>query len=348
MKKQKQKETKMEQYYYNRLNKVQQNVYHAIKEGLLSLAPSFQIPRLEANELSDIYFMVRLDNPEIFYSVTYKYRYYTDSPNAEMIPEYMFDKNKIMEHRKAMKARIEKLALPVQKATDMEKLLYIHDFVCENVRYDKLKKPYSHEIIGALGHGVGVCEGIAKTVKSLCDRLGIWCMIAISGANPEKNIKYRHAWNIVCINHQYYHLDATFDNTLGKSEQIRYDYFLRSDKHFFRDHEPVIWKIPECKDDSLFYYKGKKLSFTKYEDVQKRGMQAAKKGKILTFHWRGGYMTKEVIKDILHILEEEATKKGKHAKVSLNFPQAVVRVAFDSEIVAEEVVIEEANEGESL
>ena len=65
--------------------------------------------------------------------------------------------------------------------------------------YDKLKKPYSHEIIGPLGHGVGVCEGIAKSVKVLCDALGIWCIIVISEANPEKKIKYRHAWNIVKI-----------------------------------------------------------------------------------------------------------------------------------------------------
>ena len=28
------------------------------------------------------------------------------------------------------------------------------------MHYDKLKKPYSHEIIGPLGQGVGVCEGI--------------------------------------------------------------------------------------------------------------------------------------------------------------------------------------------
>ena len=51
--------------------------------------------------------------------------------------------------------------------------------IYENVRYDKLKKPYSHEIIGPLGQGVGVCEGIAKAVKVLCDALGLWCMIAI-------------------------------------------------------------------------------------------------------------------------------------------------------------------------
>ena len=50
-------------------------------------------------------------------------------------------------------------------------------------------------------------------------------MIALCGNCPEKGIKYRHTWNIVKIGGQYYHLDATFDNTLGAGAQIRYDYF---------------------------------------------------------------------------------------------------------------------------
>lgn len=336
----------MEQYYYNLLTKPQQNTYHAIKAGLESLAPSFQIPRLEGKELADIYFMVRLDNPEIFYSTTFKYRYYPDSGNAEMIPEYLFDKNKIKDHQKAMKARVEKLALPIMKASEQEKLLYIHDFICQNVRYDKLKKAYSHEIIGPLGHGVGVCEGIAKSVKILCDKLGIWCMVAISDNNPEKGIKYRHAWNIVKVDKQFYHLDVTFDNSLGKLGELRYDYFRLCDKQFFRDHEPVLWKTPLCTDSDRSYYRDKKLSFTKMEEVQKRAMQAAKKGKILTFHWRGGYMTKEIVTEFLKIFEEEAVKKEKHALVHINWAQAVMQVSFEKEIANEQLVTDEANEGE--
>ena len=64
-------------------------------------------------------------------------------------------------------------------------------------------------------------------------------MIAICGNNPDKGIKYRHTWNIVRINGKYYHLDATFDNTLGNDKkEIRYDYFNLDDQQIFRDHEP--------------------------------------------------------------------------------------------------------------
>ena len=115
-----------------------------------------------------------------------------------MNPEYLFEKGKIKEHKKALESRVEKLIRPAAKLSEWEKEKYVHDFICENVRYDKLKKPYSHEIIGPLGQGVGVCEGIAKAVKVLLRRhLGVWCVIAICGNNPEKGIKYRHTWNIV-------------------------------------------------------------------------------------------------------------------------------------------------------
>lgn len=105
----------MENYYYNRLNKAQQNTYHAMKMGLQSLASSFQVPRLEGKDLMDVYFLLRLDCPEIFYSVKFSYRYYKDSGNAEMIPEYLFDKNKVKDHQKAMKSRVEKLVRPAMK-----------------------------------------------------------------------------------------------------------------------------------------------------------------------------------------------------------------------------------------
>lgn len=186
---------------------------------------------------------MRLDHPEIFWVTNFKYRYYKDSPNLIFIPEYLFEKNKIREHQKALTARVEKLVRPAQKMSEWEKEKYVHDFICENVRYDKLKKAYSHEIIGPLGQSVGVCEGIAKAVKVLLDALGVWCVIAICGNNPEKGIKYRHTWNIVKINGIYYHLDATFDNSLGKDHEnteIRYDYFNLDDQQIFRDHEPLI------------------------------------------------------------------------------------------------------------
>ena len=339
----------MEPYYYQKMNKAQQTAYHGILQGLLAMDDSIQIPRLEPEELYNVFFQLRLDHPEIFWTPGYKYKYYPDSPNLIFIPEYLFQKGKVKEHQKAMKARVEKLIRPAKSLSEWEREKYVHDFICDNVHYDKLKKTYSHEIIGPLGQGVGVCEGIAKSVKILCDALGIWCIIVVCGNNPEKGIKYRHTWNIVKIGGKYYHLDATFDNTLGKEEK-RYDYFNLSDKSIFRDHEPLLVSAPACSDGDHFYYKERKLSFTKKEEVYKRALQTAKKGKTFTFHWRGGYLTREVLTELLELIQKAGEEKQKSPRISLNWPQAVIRFDFveNPGIQEPEVVIEDANEGEQI
>ena len=344
-----------EEYYYGRMPKDKQNTYRAMLAGLMDLSDEIllpQVPTTDGNWLYDVFFQLRLDHPEIFWAVGFKYRHYKDSPNLILIPEYIFDKNKIREHKKALHARVEKLVRPAAKFSEWDKEKYVHDFICENIRYDTLKKPYSHEIIGPLGHGVGVCEGIAKSVKILCDALGVWCVIAICGNNPEKGIKYRHTWNIVRINGQYYHLDATFDNTLGRNEDdsvsIRYDYFNLDDKNIFRDHEPLIAPAPACPDGSHSYYREKKLSFTKIEDVYKRALQAARKGREFTFHWRGSYLTREVLADLVDQIQAAGKTRDKKAIITLNWPQAILRFHFTDQQAEDKVFIEEVNEGEKL
>lgn len=337
---------KCNDYYYNMLPREMKQVYYAIYEALSKQQTSFAAPRMADKDFYRIYFMVRLDHPEIFYSTRFSYRFYEHADNMEVIPEYMFTGSKLKSHIQAMDARVRKLARAAEKMNEREKEKYIHDFICDSVTYDKLKKDYSHEIIGPLGNGVGVCEGIAKTVKILCDALGVWCIIALSEANPEKGIKYRHAWNVIKIDGKYYHLDVTFDNSLSKDGVVRYDYFNLPDVQIQRDHERYVYPLPECKDGKSTYYIEKKLSFTKEEDVRKRALQAAKKGKVLVFHWRGGYLTKEKVLEFFDIFKEEGEKKGKFAKVSLNWAQAVFKVYFTDIEESTEVSMEEANEGE--
>ena len=130
--------------------------------------------------------------------------------------------------------------------------------------------------------------------------------------------------------------------------QIRYDYFNLCDKSVFRDHQPLIAPAPECTDAQHFYYREKKLSFTKVEDVYKRALQTAKKGKTFTFHWRGGYLTREVFGELLEQISAAGRERGKSARVSVNWQQAVLRFDYVEAGSAPEasVVMEEANEGE--
>lgn len=340
--------SKAEEYYYGLLDKRGKQAYHLMKEGMKAMNSSIFIPAVPVEELGELFFLMRLDHPEIFYVETFKYRFYpgNDDGKIEIIPDYTYTKKQVKSHQQALSSRIQKLTRPAMDLNEKDKEIYVHDFIVKNVHYDKLKKPYSHEIIGPLTNGVGVCEGIAKSVKILLDELGIWNIIAVSDNNPEKHIKYRHTWNIIKLGGQYYHLDVTFDVSLSKDDMIRYDYVNLDDTNVFRDHEPVMYKIPKCDDHKRRYYVEKKMSFTTQEEVRKRCAQAVKKNRVFLFHWRGGYLTREILSELMMIFSEEAEKKGKHAMLSLNWPQAVMKVSFKEGEALHTYELEKANEGE--
>lgn len=336
----------MEAYYHQQLSRAEQSVYHAMLTGLAALSPAFPVARLESHTLSEILLRVRLDHPELFWVTGFSYRCHPEASNVTLIPNYLMDKQKIRTHQQAMAARIAKLVRPVQGQDGWAQEQYIHDFICQNVRYDKLKKPYSHEILGPLGQGVSVCEGIAKAVKALCDALGIWCIIAISDNNPEKGIQYRHTWNVLRLGGHYYHLDATFDNSLSRGGPIRYDYFNLDDRALFRDHEPPIFPLPACTDATQAYYRTNKLAFTKEDVLANRALQAMRKKKPLIFLWRGGPLTRDALTRLCILLEQTAQQKDLHAHISLNRPQAVFQVDFVQQRPGAELSLQEANEGE--
>ena len=93
---------------------------------------------------------------------------------------------------------------------------------------------------------------------------------------------------------------------------------------------------------------GRKSFPSRREDVYKRALQTAKRGKTFTFHWRGGYLTREVFEELLEQISGAGRERGKSARVSVNWQQAVIRFDYVEAGSAPEarVVMEEANEGE--
>ena len=55
-------------YYYDSLDRTRKQVYHDIHKNLTELSGSFQTAKLPFEELSEIYFLVRMEDPWIFYT----------------------------------------------------------------------------------------------------------------------------------------------------------------------------------------------------------------------------------------------------------------------------------------
>ena len=82
----------------------------------------------------------------------------------------------------------------------------------------------------ALVRGSAVGEGFAMALKALCDELGIDCRIVLGYRNGVV-----HAWNIVSLYGEYYHIDAAMCSAFGVETA-----FLKTDADFIEDY---IWDI---------------------------------------------------------------------------------------------------------
>ena len=75
----------------------------------------------------------------------------------------------------------------------------------------------------------------------------------------------------------------------------------------------------------------------------RRSLQAAKKGKALTYHWRGGYLTREMLQKLVDNMRKAGNEKNKTMMLQINWPQAVVRVQYQELQVEESIQMEDAN-----
>lgn len=97
--------------------------------------------------------------------------------------------------------------------SDFEKEKAVYDYVFSQSRYDDGNlsaiphtQEYSHTPYGVLHDHTAICVGNATTFKLFMDMLDIECKIIHSTEEGE------HAWDLVKIEDDWYHVDITFDN----------------------------------------------------------------------------------------------------------------------------------------
>ena len=146
------------------------------------------------------------------------------------IPE---DDTEALELARRCRRILRKMHTEIGKdASDYEKELWIHDYLVSHTAYgyregegpDTGQSP-AHESYGALVSHKAVCNGYAFAMKLLCNLSGLECRI-ITGKGNEEN----HAWNLVKVGDDWYHVDVTWDDPSPDQEgRVAYTYFNIND-----------------------------------------------------------------------------------------------------------------------
>ena len=258
-------------FYYEQLDEYSKLIYDTIesnKNVLKTGNAKITLPKklgeiVESQKNIEAIFSIAInafecDNPDLFYFDASKIvLYYEKSAlgtfsiylkNGDEYNNYLIDDFNNENDVNNAQNEIENVVTEIENtvnnmSSDYDKILYIHDWLTQNVKYDEsLSKTNKDGIYGVFVEGEAVCGGYSKAFKYLLDKANIECIVVqgIGTAEQTEN----HAWNYVKLEDNWYGVDCTWDDPviIGDlryyTEQKYYTYFLKGQNVFNNDHEP--------------------------------------------------------------------------------------------------------------
>ena len=104
----------------------------------------------------------------------------------------------------------------------------------------------AHNILGVLVDGWGVCESYAKAFQLLLNYYGI-DNIYVTGYAGEA-----HAWNLVCLDEEWYWYDLTWDDTPERTTGVTHRYFCVTDDQNVNWYDGSTSAVPHGFADDHF------------------------------------------------------------------------------------------------
>ena len=160
-----------------------------------------------------------------YYTLTYTVEYYTTDAEEDAFEEKL---DEII------------AGLNLAGKTDLEKILTIYGYVCDNVTYDEAAE-HCFTAYGALVDGKAVCQGYALLLMRMLDVASIESEV-VFGVSEGVN----HMWNIVKLDGEYFLLDATWDST---DNRACYFWFLKGIDAFEKHTPDGSYPIGTSRDD---------------------------------------------------------------------------------------------------
>lgn len=163
---------------------------------------------------------------------------------------------------KRMNQKIGELVSKAPKSSRYATVKYFHDWVAKYTSYKyasdtRGKTAYRYyRAVGCYLDHYGTCSAYSKAFKAACDKAGIPCIL-------DQNSQ--HMWNYVQMDDgKWYVVDVTWDDPIGGSKPVYYDYFLVP---LDKDHQSDTGcKIPSI---SKTKYTAKKVNLITAKNISK-------------------------------------------------------------------------------
>ncbi|MGI6013496.1 MAG: transglutaminase domain-containing protein [Oscillospiraceae bacterium] len=217
-------------YYYIALEPKERTVFLRLADGILEHQSDIVTISLDRKSVLNVLLYLKMDIPELF---SYKNCTYTEGPQSMTFHmEYHFDAETHFMLLQEMEYTAEEILGNMPHDLDEWEIeRYIYEYLATNCTYDGLDQVYAHSALGPIIQQRAVCEGISKATKYLLDRAGVHSAVIFGGGDLGGRVN--HAWNMVQLSGQWYHVDITYDLSEGRP---RFQYFNLQDEKMKEDH----------------------------------------------------------------------------------------------------------------
>lgn len=259
------------------MSQAQKDVYKKLYFGLKELSGGIRFhSALPPSVIQDVYFKMLYDTPLFYFVNPTSVQMSRAETEYTVAPGYLYSARET----EALNRDIRRVVYKVVSQTGrfrgnpfrIEK--YLHDSVVKSVAYDydSLKRSgshHAHSVVGAFIDNKAVCDGISKAFKLLCNEASIKCIVVVGKADRTGIFgeDSHHAWNLVKIGGNSYHVDATWDNFFDQGiAHISYDYFNVKTEDILKDHH-IFDSLPFCDAIQLNYFYSTKSIVSTYAEL---------------------------------------------------------------------------------
>lgn len=151
-----------------------------------------------------------------------------------------------------VEVNVQEIVASINKKSlsDVEKVRAVNDYIVANTAYTDQTNSSPHSAYTVLAEHGGVCQGYALLAHSMLQKLGIETKYIIGYVGQEG-----HAWNLVKLDGQWYHLDTTWNDPVpDRKGAVRYQYFLVDDRTMAKDHTWIAKDYPKATSTMYSYF----------------------------------------------------------------------------------------------
>lgn len=294
------KQISVGKYAYEHLDEAGQVVYDEMLAAILNHQEKIKLSTTDLDLMRRAYTAVCGDYGGLFWVEGYVFTRYTKGEelvSLEFAPKYTMTEEERKETQSQIDSIVETWLSGISiNDTDYDKAKYIYEFLALNTEYVQ-DAENSQNIVSVFLKRQTVCQGYACAVQYLLGQLGIQSVIVSGVALGEP-----HAWNLICLDGEYYYMDVTWGNNGYRNREgketsfIDYNYMAMTTQEMQMGHTPNSEiDLPECTAvrDNYYIKEGTYMEEWNPEKMGSILSEAWEQGKVATLRFSDDILKKQ-------------------------------------------------------